>query len=172
MDEPKILNNDDMRKLLLVSADIDPGFLGYLWLSGVLGIRQAELMKLNAMNLKWSNDVVEISAKIAKGRSRRLVEMVVNPFEKGGKRGVLSFQNNFRRRFDVIKTVANLATWSRSCLRHTTATHLLNRFMDENKVAAMLGNSPKIIHTHYRGMAAPKESEEYWKIWEKAGKMR
>lgn len=165
MGEPVILSNEEMRNLLAAAAETDPDMLEYLWLSGALGIRRTEIFKLPKGAVNWEEGFVVIGAGIAKNRSRRLVK-VVAPLPK--KSGVLLHQKwrvNFRKRFDAIASAAEIKPWPRNALRHTAASHLGHYFSDENKLAEHLGNSPQMIHRHYRGLVTPRQSEEFWALW-------
>lgn len=54
--------------------------------------------------------------------------------------------------------------WPVDILRHSFASHWLPVHHDENKLAEIMGNSPGIIHRHYRGLVTEKEAAPYWEI--------
>lgn len=54
--------------------------------------------------------------------------------------------------------------WPVDILRHSFASHWLPAHHDENKLAEIMGNSPGIIHRHYRGLVTEKEAAPYWTI--------
>lgn len=54
--------------------------------------------------------------------------------------------------------------WPPDILRHTYATMHLATHADAFRLAELMGNSPKIIRTHYKGLATEKQAGEYWKI--------
>ena len=163
---PSILSNEQMGKLLQAVKQQDVQLLEYVWLCGALGVRRAEAFRLKRTALKADLAILEISSEIAKNRSRRLVPIPRALLKKGMVLLHLKWRRNFRKRFTAIHSAAGIKSWSRNVLRHTAATHLGHYLSSEQKVADALGNSPEMIHRHYRGLASPKQSEEYWKVWE------
>lgn len=62
--------------------------------------------------------------------------------------------------------------WPHDILRHTFASNWLATHYDENKLASNMGNSPDIIHKHYRAVVTEAEAAAYWSIRPSAaGKM-
>jgi len=163
---PFILSNRQLSHLLQAVKRQDVELLEYVWLCGALGVRRAEAFKLQPRALKADLCVLEISSEIAKNRSRRLVSIPGPLLKKGMVLLHLKWRRNFRKRFTAIHTAAGISSWPRNVLRHTAATHMVHYLSSEQKVADQLGNSPEMIHRHYRGLATPKQSEEYWKVWE------
>lgn len=51
--------------------------------------------------------------------------------------------------------------WHQDILRKTCASVWMAKYENETKVAAMLGNSPKIIHKHYRGLLRRKDADKF-----------
>ena len=49
-------------------------------------------------------------------------------------------------------------------LRHTAASMLMAEWEDEGKAAASLGNSPTILHAHYRELVSRAEAKRFWGI--------
>ncbi len=41
-------------------------------------------------------------------------------------------------------------------------SHHLSWFDDENRTALWAGNSPRIIHKHYRGLVSSTDAESFW----------
>jgi hypothetical protein len=55
-----------------------------------------------------------------------------------------------------------LVQFVKDVLRHTGISHHLSWFNDENLTAAWAGNSPEIIHKHYKGLVTTLESQAFW----------
>ena len=55
-----------------------------------------------------------------------------------------------------------LKPWVRDGLRHTGISHHLSWFHDENRTALWAGNSPNIIHKHYKGLVSSTEAQLFW----------
>ena len=54
--------------------------------------------------------------------------------------------------------------WPVDVLRHSYATHWLPVHKNEGELALAMGNSPAIIHRHYRGLVTEREAKSYWEI--------
>lgn len=54
--------------------------------------------------------------------------------------------------------------WPVDILRHSFASHWLASFHDENKLAAIMGNSPGIVHRHYKALVTEKDAAPYWTL--------
>jgi hypothetical protein len=57
-----------------------------------------------------------------------------------------------------------LDAWPKDILRHTCASMLMATWEDEGKVAATLGNSPTVLHAHYRELVSKAEAGRFWGI--------
>jgi integrase len=69
-----------------------------------------------------------------------------------------------RRALGLMATKLGLPTWPKDILRHTAASMLMATWEDEGKVAATLGNSPSILHAHYRELVTKDEAKKFWGI--------
>jgi hypothetical protein len=58
----------------------------------------------------------------------------------------------------------DLTAWPKDILRHTAASMLMATWEDEGKVAATLGNSPSILHAHYRELVTKEQAKRFWGI--------
>jgi integrase len=61
--------------------------------------------------------------------------------------------------------------WPEDVLRHSYATHWLPAYKDEGALALYMGNSPAVIHKHYRGLVTEAEASAFWKIEPPQGKV-
>jgi len=143
-------------------AVISPGQLGEVWalvsgldrqylgLAAWSGLRQAEILRLTAGEVRGGHLVV--TAANAKTRQRRLVPVVpclrrlvgrLEPWEVGWKPLAV---------WGALKTVLGDG-WPRNVLRHSQISYRLASMAgDVNTVAMESGNSPEIIFRHYRGV--------------------
>jgi integrase len=77
----------------------------------------------------------------------------------------LPIQRNTRRRaLRLMAGKIGQKAWPKDILRHTCASMLMATWEDEGKVAASLGNSPSILHAHYRELISRAEAERFWAI--------
>lgn len=166
--EPTILTIEQLGSLLDAAQRLDVELLEYLWLAGMLGIRRAECFKLRAGSWNKEERFVVIDASMAKTRSRRLVTVPDTlPFLSGALLH-LKWRRNFRKRMGAITSAAGINSWDRNCLRHTAASYLAHYFSHESELAAHLGNSPQMIHRHYRGLVSRRDYEDWVKAWLKS----
>ena len=49
-------------------------------------------------------------------------------------------------------------------MRHTAATYSYAVTQDAVRVSAMLGNSPDVLHRHYRGLATKADGERFFRL--------
>ena len=72
---------------------------------------------------------------------------------------------SLRERFEKVRSDAGVKKWPNNAMRHTAASHWLNYYQDEGKAALHLGNSPTMLHRHYKALVTEKESEKFFKLW-------
>lgn len=54
--------------------------------------------------------------------------------------------------------------WAPDILRHTAISYHFAMFKHEGQTAQWAGNSPDMIHRHYKGLVEPAEAAEFWDI--------
>jgi hypothetical protein len=133
--------------------------------------------------LEWKdihdNEIVVTAGK-AKTRSRRVVDIQPNlktflaPYQ--GKHGsvlpVATEQETkgqpSRKRLErlrmKIEKEAGLVPWKNNCLRHSFISYLYAKTNDEKFTASQAGNSPEMVHKHYRALVTREEAERFWNI--------
>jgi hypothetical protein len=126
------------------------------------------------MRLDWA-DVwrgeghVEITARNAKTRQRRLVEMMpalaqwLAPYRKTTgavwKKRANAYQEEFTTLRDLLKIPIR-----RNGLRHAFCSFHFALHANENLTAQQAGNSPAMIHGHYKGLATKTEAEKWFAV--------
>ena len=153
----EVLTNQEVSSLIK-TCPLD--LLGHLWLCLCMGLRVAESSRVE--HLKLTETHLVVGAKAAKTKSRRVLDI-----PQGHERYVklISSQVNLRKRMEALRVKAGLSRWPRNCMRHTAASHWLNHYQDEQKAALHLGNSPTMLHRHYKALVTRKESEEFFRLW-------
>lgn len=155
-------------RALLESASSD--FLPVLVLGGFAGLRTAELERVTWENLDLEGGHLTLSAKQAKNPSRRVLPLP--PAAIAWLRTVspgsgLIWTNPVPDSIHAAqKQCADAAgiTWKKNGLRHSYASYRLAIVGDPGRVAAELGNSPAMVHRHYKQLVKPEEAEAWFTI--------
>jgi integrase len=139
-------------------------------IGGLAGLRTAELLRLDWADVWRVPGHIEITAGKAKTRQRRLVKICpalaawLEPFRKltTGKVWVgneNTFQNNFLKFCGGARV-----TRKTNGLRHAFCTYHLALHSEEGETAAQAGNSPAMLHAHYKGLATKAEAEKWFNV--------
>jgi len=181
--EPRFLTVDQCIRLLECAPNQD--LLPYVVLSLFTGIRSAELRRLTWDKVKLNEKVIIIGGEVAKTKSRRIVDLNDTALVwlalcvKAS--GSVVAPMNFRKRKDALLRIARfgvpgtetkkekadgitLEPWPKNALRHTAATYTYALSQDAIRVSAMLGNSPDVLHRHYRGLATKADAERFFAL--------
>ena len=147
-------------------------------IGGLAGLRTAELLRLDWADVWRVPGHIEITAGKSKTRQRRLVEICpslaawLGPFrrEKTGKLWnghEITFQQHFVELCENAKEEkGDKAGVKRKAngLRHAFCTYHFAAHANENLTAAQAGNSPAMIHAHYKGLATKAEAKEWFNV--------
>jgi integrase len=163
----------ELQKLLdNASADLQP----VLAIAGLAGLRGEEIMRLDWSDVWRVEGHVEVTARNAKTRQRRLIEICpalaswLEPFKANtaGKlypAGVHVFQRQFVELRDGLKIPAR-----RNGLRHAFCSYHFALHANEGLTAQQAGNSPAMIHAHYKGLATKADAEKWFGVMPAATK--
>ena len=139
-------------------------------IGGLAGLRTEELLRLTWEDVWRVSGHIEVTARIAKGRFRRLVKICpalaawLKPFRDhtSGKLWSESesiFQKNFLNFCEDMEV-----TRKKNGLRHAFCTYHYAEYADENLTAQQSGNSPQIIHSNYKGLATKAEAKKWFSV--------
>jgi integrase len=141
-----------------------------LAIGGLCGLRTAELLRLDWADVWRIHGHIEVGKEKAKTRQRRLVEVCpalaawLEPF-----RSFVSGRiwDNTESVFQ--KAALALAEQARikrkdNALRHSFCTFHFALHANENLTAQQSGNSPAMIHQHYKGLATKAEAEKWFGV--------
>jgi integrase len=139
-------------------------------IGGLAGLRTVELLRLDWADVWRVPGHIEVTAGNAKTRQRRLVEICpalsawLEPFRPSttGKLWTgheIKFQQHF---VELCKDAE--VTRKTNGLRHAYCTYHFAANANENKTAQQAGNSPAIIHAHYKGLATKTEAEKWFNV--------
>lgn len=188
-EDPAILPLADVCKLLDAAASYKNGVaLPYTAIALFAAVRPTELSKLKWADIDLEAKTITLGARIAKLRAKRIVEMSDNLVEwlaPHALRQTPLAGTNWRRDFDTVKRLAGyggrsqqssdddaepLKPWTVDVLRHTAISHHFAAHQHEGKTASWAGNSPDMIHKHYKGLVKASEAAAFWQLSPKPAK--
>jgi integrase len=140
-------------------------------MQGLAGLRLEETLRLSWENVFGIPGHIEITAQNAKTRRRRLVEICpalaawLEPFRamEGRVWNQPTGINGYMRAFVRLRESLRIPS-RRNGLRHAFCTYHFALHSNENLTAAQAGNSPAMIHAHYKGLATKAEAEKWFAI--------
>ena len=139
-------------------------------IGGLAGLRTSELLRLDWSDVWRVPGHIEITAGKAKTRQRRLVEICpalalwLESFrtQTTGKLWAgheITFQQHF---VELCKEAE--VTRKANGLRHSFCTYHFALHANENQTAAQAGNSPAMIHAHYKGLATKADADKWFNV--------
>ena len=153
--------------LLLKNAD--DSMLPMIAIGGLAGLRTEELLRLDWSDVWRKKGHIELTPLIAKGRFHRIVEICpslakwLKPFRVNTGKVWNGNEKRFQRQF--LSLCENLKMPRKeNGLRHAFCTYHFALHENENKTAAQAGNSPAMIHKHYKGLATEAEAKKWFSV--------
>jgi integrase len=139
-------------------------------IGGLAGLRTAELLRLDWSDVWRVPGHIEITAGKAKTRQRRLVEICpalrawLEPYraQKTGKFWP-GEETTFQDHFGELCETAEI-TRKTNGLRHSFCSFHFALHANENQTAQQAGNSPTMIHAHYKGLATKAEAKKWFGV--------
>jgi integrase len=162
----EILTPDEMTALL---EHATPGIAPCLAMGAFAGLRSEEILRLEWKDVTRRPGFIEVAADKAKTATRRLVPitdnlavwLAVSPLHEGR-----LWKDTKAMFFKTRLQVAGKAkvAWKQNVLRHSFISYRLAELQNINQVALEAGNSPKMIHRHYRELATPAQARTWFTI--------
>jgi integrase len=167
--DPKVIDyyRPDELRAMLEAAGQD--VLPVVALSGLAGIRIEECLRLDWADVWRVQDKVEISARIAKGRQRRLVTICpalaawLEPFRHSAGPVCDKTPMGFNRAFVKLRESLDIPA-RRNGLRHGFVTFHMALHSNETWTAAEAGHTPEMLHEHYRALETKTEAEKWFAV--------
>ena len=158
------------RELAALLASADDTLRPVIAVGGLAGLRSAEMMRLDWADVWRVPGHIEITAGKSKTRQRRLVEICpalqawlesyrahkTGKFWPGEERTFLEHYGELCETAEVTRKANGL--------RHAFCTYHFAANANENQTAQQAGNSPAMIHAHYKGLATKAEAKKWFKV--------
>jgi integrase len=143
-------------------------------IGGLAGLRSAELLRLTWQDVWRVPGHIEVTAGKSKTRQRRLVETCpalaawLQSFRSSTSGKVCpitakSAEVIWQQRFLQLCEAAKV-TRKTNGLRHSFCSFHFALHANENLTAQQAGNSPAMIHQHYKGLATRAEAEKWFTV--------
>jgi integrase len=152
---------------MLDAADAE--LVPMLALGGLAGLRREEILRLNWADVWRVPSKIEIGKQIAKGRKRRLVSIGTSlaawlkPYRNSTGQVWPKTSGELEKAYAALRAELKIPA-RRNGLRHSFITMFMAQHSDENLCAAEAGNSPQMIHEHYRALATKKEAQAWFGV--------
>ena len=165
----------EFQALLNASKDDLASLRPIVAVGGLAGLRTAELLRLDWADIWRIPDHIEITAGKSKTRQRRLVEICSALKQwlenyRAKKSGLLweghevTFQQKIVELCEAAKVEGISVERKHNGLRHAFCTYHFALHANENLTAQQAGNSPAMIHQHYKGLATKAEAEKWFTV--------
>jgi integrase len=154
-------------RAMLEAAGSD--LLPVIALSGLAGIRIEECLRLDWADVWRVQEKVEIGARIAKGRQRRLVTICpalaawLEPFRHSSGPVCDKTPMGFNRAFVKLRESLEIPA-RRNGLRHGFVTFHMALHSNETWTASEAGHTPQMLHEHYRALETKSEAERWFAV--------
>jgi integrase len=158
--EPGVINATQLAALL---AALPERSRACVVVQALAGVRASEAQRLTWQNISMEHRLITISSGVAKTASRRHVPVSdallewLQPRHRGTG-PLVTNANTLRRDLAIARRKALITNWPHNALRHTCASAWCTIESDVARVAAWLGNSPVIIHQHYRALLTREQA--------------
>ena len=162
---PAIFTPEELTRIIAVCPE---NLLPHIVIGAFAGIRSAEIARLEWADVLWEQGYIEIKARKAKTKARRLVPLLPNlrawlePHR--GRAGLICHLPNTSVRLNYVGDKAGFG-WRQNALRHSFASYRLAQVQDAAKVALEMGNSPEKLFRHYRELVTPSAAETWFSIF-------
>lgn len=172
--DPTFFTPEECRRLLRVSSMLvgssDEWLFSMLVLGGFVGIRTSEITRLSWGDIDLTRKVIRMTTSITKTGVRRMAEIPDNAVEwlrhMEGRAGKVIPQKvlaNMSRALCLLSKEAGVV-WKKNALRHSYVTYAMARERNAWTVAEQVGNSPRVLQAHYKGLVLPTDADEWFGI--------
>ena len=164
--EPGVIDASQLARLLNALPERS---LACVAIQALAGVRAAEAQRLMWQNVSLEHRLITISSGVAKTASRRHVPVSdallewLQPLHRGTG-PLVQKPNVLRRDLAIARRKALITNWPQNALRHTCASAWCTLEADVARVAGWLGNSPSIIHAHYKALITNEQAAAWFNV--------
>ncbi|MEO5803870.1 MAG: tyrosine-type recombinase/integrase [Verrucomicrobiota bacterium] len=157
------------KELLALLTTAEAEMKAMVAIGGLAGLRSAELLRLTWEDVWRVPQHIEITAGKSKTRQRRLVEICpalaawLRPYRKSTGKLCTLHEITWQQHFLQLCTDAGVTRKSNG-LRHAFCTYHFAANGNENQTAQQAGNSPAMVHQHYKGLATKAEGKKWFSV--------
>ena len=165
------------QELKLLLAHCPDSLVPVLAIGGFAGLRTAEIERLDWSEINLAGKFIEVKAKKAKTRARRLVPITPNlaawleecqpkPEDGASAPSGPVWGQSLPYLFELQREAAKAAgvEWKHNALRHSFISYRVADIKNVDQVALEAGNSPDIIFQHYRELVAEVTAKEWFVV--------
>lgn len=162
----EIFSPEELKKILACAPAV---LVPVLVIGAFSGLRTAEIARLDWSEVNIQGGHIEVKARKAKTRARRLAPIPANlaswlsslskPAEP-----VWSMSLPYLHQLQRESAAAVGLKWKHNALRHSFISYRVSATNNVSQVALEAGNSPDIIFQHYRELVAPAATSEWFAI--------
>ena len=160
------------RALASVVREKAYGMAGWLVLGGLCGLRPSEVERIEWRHVDFEMQKLELDASVVrkKGRSYRTVDLSPVAIEwlewlraRKLKRPAEFVRRVFARAQEASRAdTQNDPHFWQDILRHSYGTYLYRQTGDERRVSEQMGNSPQVVHRHYKSVKVSQADVARW----------
>ncbi len=170
--EIEIYTPDEFSRLLKVC---EHDFLPCLAIGGFAGLRSSEIERLDWSDVSLPDRFIQIRKGKTKTASRRLVPIAENLAQwlsalakPSGPVWPHAHDAFYDAQQDTAAATASgsepAIKWKQNALRHSFISYRLALIQDANQVALESGNSPAMVHKHYKQLVRPSAGTKWFAI--------
>lgn len=173
--EIEIFTPDELR---LMFDAMRPEMTAWLAVAAFAGLRSAELQRLDWSEINLKTRYITVSAAKAKTKSRRLIPICDNLYAwlldyQNSTGQFIPFENMPNQIGWLVEDVNTVLTerrkpanfkWKHNGLRHSFISYRLAIVKDVAEVSIEAGNSPNMIHQHYRELVTEEEAKSWFSV--------
>ena len=161
--EPGLFEPSDVRRLLDTALSVDPALLTYLAIGFFLGVRVAEIKRLQPRDINLTDNLLTVR----RGKNGRKRTMKINDTARAWmKAGKPMRLENLRKRLYSVLEGAEVA-WVQNGMRHSFASYHVAKYRNPGELALSMGHigNISVLYAHYLDASITSEAgDSFWSV--------